>query len=384
MPGLVPIGDFDGAADGTTGFLIRTNGTESQDAVIGLIGPVAAGIIANDETVLQAAIDAMEDAVQELNAVQAYQGLSVPYTGLGSVPMQWVHKSLDAPVGELVTETVEGTYEGASVFRGDFPTLTSTGQLRSAQMPDWVASKDDIPDVPDVPDVQPRSVSIDLPIFGARVADARTKSAPVAVVFAGSSTLAASPGVVGRVTPLLQSCYPAGSQSAAQWSQSAEFTEITAAGLHVYSTGEGGTNSSDYLTDAECDRLAELDPGLIVHMLPNDYNHQVDPTVFAANVTARLAYFDSVLTRPAQHVLVHPYQRQNWTPPTYTWDEYEDALRGVAETRPDTVFFNLNPSYAANGVPGADPLGLISSDNLHQTAQGYLFMASLFASLFIA
>ena len=325
------------------------------------------------------------EAIREEGVLVGLPTGSVGSSGRQSLPIAWTGRELLDPMSDVVSDELAGTWENGFRFGKEVPLLSPAGKIYLAQIPDQVAMKSDIPDPPDVETILPlpRAVSLELPILSARVARALVASAPVSFVFVGSSTLAASPGVVGPVTPWLQSCYPVMSNSQPQWSTSAEFTPQTAAGLHVYSAAQGSTDSSDYLTDEECDRIAALNPAVIVHMLPNDYNHQTDPAVFAANVTARIEYFDGVLTEPCQHVLVHPYQRQDWTPPTYTWDEYEDALRGVAASRPDVVMFNLNPSYVANGIPGPDPLGLISSDTLHQTPAGYAFMTTLFAALFL-
>lgn len=327
-----------------------------------------------------------DESIREEGVLVGLPTGSVGSSGRQSLPIAWTGRELLDPMSDVVSDELAGTWETGLRFGKEVPLLSPAGKIYLAQIPDQVAMKTDIPAPPVVDTTLPleRPVTLDLPIFGARVAAARLASAPVAFVFTGSSTLAASPGVVGPVTPLLQACYPVESPTTAQWSTSAEFTEHTSAGLHVYSAAQGSTDSSDYLTDAECDRIASLKPAVIVHMLPNDYSHQTDPAVFASNVTARIEYFDSVLTEQCQHVLVHPYQRQDWTPPTYTWDEYEDALRTVADSRLDVVMFTLNPSYVANGIPGPDPLGLISSDTIHQTPAGYAFMAMLFAALFLA
>lgn len=71
MPGLVPIGDFNGASDGTMAFNTNQSGSQFRAALTALLEQVAGAIIADDPTLIQAAIDALEDAIPELDLVQA-------------------------------------------------------------------------------------------------------------------------------------------------------------------------------------------------------------------------------------------------------------------------------------------------------------------------
>ncbi|WP_062518794.1 SGNH/GDSL hydrolase family protein [Demequina silvatica] len=208
------------------------------------------------------------------------------------------------------------------------------------------------------------------------------ESAPVAMVFAGSSTTANSTatGWVARFVTRVRSQYAtAGGESAIQVSTSADFTRRTGAGVHAYNCGIVNTRANDYLTNAMCDAIAGVKPAVMFHMVgSNDFNAQRTPANYESDLVARLAYLDGVLPSPVVHVLVHAYQRLDVASPTYAWSAYGAALRRVAGRAPASrLCLDLSGAYEASGVPGGDPLDLVSTDNIHQTAAGYAFMTSL-------
>lgn len=229
------------------------------------------------------------------------------------------------------------------------------------------------------------------PVLAARAADARANAQPCAVVYTGSSTTAdngvsQAQGYVAQVHAALQNAWPSmlGTETTVQKSSSATFTPETARGMHGYNAGDGGTTSANYLTDEECDRIAALNPGAIIHMVgSNDYKSQMPIATYSTNVASRLAYFDSVLTEPCQHILVQAYQRMDISSPSTTWAQYGDALRQVADARADTKYIDISGAYAAVGVPGSDPLGILRGDLVHQYANGYRFMADLIISIIL-
>lgn len=361
--------------------------TSLEDNIEGIVQSIAADIIANDPTIIQAAEDAVQDAVSDLNIVQAYPEEPVQQTSLSQIPLRWMYKSLQDPYTDTYTDTEQGSWVNVGNRWGDVPVLDLAGNIDLAQIPDAIARVSDIPEPtpPANPVVARRIVSPDVPIFAAHLSVARATDTACAVVFAGSSTTAAMPGYVAPLGRLLQEAFPVDNQSAPQQNSSAEFTQRTAAGIHIYNAGQGGTTASDFLTDAECDRIAALNPAMIHVMVgSNDLFMSVDPATYKAQLTSRLAYLDSVITAPVQFVLVQQYERMDSAGKPYDWSEYRQALEEITASRTDTVFCDLSDAYAATGIPAADPLDLISPDNIHQTTRGYTLMTDLLAAFYLA
>lgn len=335
----------------------------------------------------QIADSAVDDRVAGLNVVTGVPETDLPRTSRTDLPIAWTHRVINDPWTDVYTDVETASYNGSTRYTGDVPILRD-GKLLSTQIPDDIARKADIPaPLPTPPSIAERVVRPEVPILGARVAAARVAGTAVSVVFAGSSTSAARPGYVARLTEIIQSTYPVDDPTATQWSSSADFIALNAAGIHGYSAGESSTTSGNYLTDAECNKIALLRPALILHMIgsSNDYTNQANPANVQANIASRLAYLDSVLVEPCQHVLVHTYARMEYTPATYPHAAYGDAIAAVAASRADTHFIDISGAYRAAGVPaGGDPLDLISTDHLHQTPAGYRFMTDLLSSHLVA
>lgn len=255
----------------------------------------------------------------------------------------------------------------------------------------------DIPDITDVLDeirdavsqmpVNERRVSPDLPVFAGRVAAASTVLAPVAVGFVGSSTTARNPGYVERLAKVIQTAYPTGVATPVQWSNSADFVEETGPGIHVYNAAKGGTRAVDYLPSSVASALSALDLSMLVHMVgANDYLDSVPVATYKSRVLGRLELLDATIPY-CQHVLVQPYPRRGgWESGQFEfpWADYGAALREIAESRSNTVFLDLSDAYASVGVEegnNPDPLGMIDTDNVHQTEAGNRFMADLLSAL---
>lgn len=391
--GLIYWGEVDAASDVTMSAVVDAPGTRTRASIIALITPIAAGIISGDATVTAAAEAAAAAAVSAAlsgqNIVRAFPEEPLDYTSNRLVPIRWVHKTLNDPVGETVGDTIAGAWSGSTQRRGDVPVLSPGGKLDASQVPDSVATRDFVVEAVAAGSgrvVVERLVRGEFPIFGARVAAAREAGAAVAVVFAGSSTAAETPGFVTRLTALLQGVFPVPSPTMPQWSPTANFTTNSGAGVHGYSAGEGGAVAADYLTNTRSDRVAALTPAMLMHMVgANDYWQSVDPAIYKSQMLARLQYLDTKLTAPCQHVLVHPYPRAGLPSSSryaFPWAAYRDALGEIAASRTDTVLIDLSAEYAAVGVDvgyRADPLDLIRTDDTHQTPVGYRFMADLLA-----
>ena len=364
--------------------------TQLEDNLEAEVRRIAADVIASDPTIIEAAENAVDDAVADLDLIQAYPATPPVRTSLRYIPVHWDAKLLNDPYTDAYDDTYFSEWNNVGPRSGSLPVLDWENRIFAEQIPAGFARTSYVDSqiaevVAQIPETfqTERHINSRLPIFAAHLAAARQAGEPCAGVIAGSSTSAQWPGYLQGLAPIIQSAYPVANPSAVQRSASADFTRLTNPGFHLYSAAQGGTRSDTYLTDEEAQKIAALDPAFIMHMVVNDYSDQTDPAVYGANVLDRIEYLDTLLTKPTQHILAFPYARMAFNAHTYHWDEYGAALEQVASTRLDTVFVNLNDAYVAVGVTstGSDPLDLIS-DNLHQTSAGYRFMVGLFADVF--
>ncbi|MGY2079354.1 SGNH/GDSL hydrolase family protein [Modestobacter sp. SYSU DS0657] len=215
------------------------------------------------------------------------------------------------------------------------------------------------------------------------------RTTPCRLVFAGSSTTAgasasdAAHRFVTLIADALQVAHPSGTgvEWPVQTSPSADFgVPSAAAGVHVYNAGEGGTRSSDYLRPPKIERVAGLRPAAVVHMIgANDFRTNVTPDAYRSAMAQSLGTLRELSPGPCVHVLVHSYQPVDAPARSarHPWAAYGEVLRDLAEREEDSVFIDLSESYRRLGVPGDDPLSLLSPDRLHQTDTGHALMAEL-------
>lgn len=390
---MIPWGTLDAASDQTMATITATSGTQFRDALEDLLETIAAGIIANDPAIIEAAEEAVQTAlaseISDANLVSAYPKTPTRYTTFPSIPMKWRHTPYTDPYSDTYEDEYVAEFSDGGVSYGDVPILRPDGKLDASVIPDTFATEAYVDDAiaaiePTPPN--PGGVSDEkLPsVLWARVDSAKAAGEPVAVVFTGSSTTRGIPGYVGGTVAAMQSAlWPEVEPSETEWEQDALFTEKTTPGVHGYSAGHGGTTAATYLTHQEMDRIAALHPAIILHMVgSNDFAQQRHPDTYKADIEGVLAYFDSILTYPVQHVLVHAYAIPNFTPWAHLHSAYGRALKDIATARADSIFLNLAPDYERVGIPGGDPLNLIGEDNVHQTDAGYAFMRRLVSFFF--
>ena len=216
----------------------------------------------------------------------------------------------------------------------------------------------------------------------------RHSLAPVPIVFAGSSTTAGNGATsianryVNRVISNLQNRYPSGGEeSTVEARQDAAFTPITTPGVHGYNIGRGGTDASDYLTDADDTGLAALSPALIVHMVgSNDFARRRSLTTYKAEIEHRINHLSSLIATPHVHVLVQQYKRQDVTDPSPEWSAYGEVLRGISESNSETVaYIDVSEAFDVADLSDGDPFGFLGPDNVHSTDAGHKFLAECLA-----
>lgn len=238
---------------------------------------------------------------------------------------------------------------------------------------------------------QTREVIAETKAFGiVRAGMTAATTTPVAVVNAGMSIaqgLWASDQehtYFAKVVYGLRNRYAPGvSPSAIEQSTTADFTAYTGAGVHGYNAGLAGSNAGSYLTDAECDKIAALNPLMILHYIgTNDYGFNVSPDTYHLNLANRLAYLDSVITGPYVNLLLHGNQRWDMTG-TWPWSDYRAAMYDVYSADKDSrIFVDMGPAFVVADADGGgthtDPFNLINdTDQVHYTNAGHAFAGDL-------
>ena len=224
-----------------------------------------------------------------------------------------------------------------------------------------------------------------LGLFTAAVA-ARDKR-PVVIVGAGSSTVAdggaSSPaaGWMNLLAKSLQATYPlttGASQPANKTLAEAVTSPPSANGIQLVNAGVGGQRSDSYLNDTTRAQVAALGASVMFHMVgSNDYNTNIAPFHYRDFIKGHLDYLDARTTgTKILHILIHSYQRMDTTNPMYPWDFYRDMMIQIADERTNVAFIDLSQHYAAAGIPGNNPYGLMA-DLIHQNDYGHKMMADL-------
>lgn len=229
--------------------------------------------------------------------------------------------------------------------------------------------------------------------IGADAANRATSS--VLEVFTGSSTTAGLNATTPdnrwnwKVADYARAAYPQTNSQTATFGSIAELQQWIAQngalpnGLHWLGAGVSGTSSASWLSTADVNALIALQPKRIfITIGSNDYQSGRPPATYQSNIEAKMATLRSGIPG-VQFVLVHSYQRMDVTTPAYPWSDYRDALIAIANANPsDTIFINNDPAFVAVGIPGADPNGYMSFDNVHLDNEGHDFLGTVSKAAF--
>ena len=317
-------------------------------------------------------IDALDSGAYRVAAGSVAQALGLPDQAHGIVTV-WQNGSLTWGLRTFVTLT--GTTWTASINSGAWTAWSRQGGAPSGSTGLTMSRG-----------VQRQSQA--LAIFRARMMKRDTE--PIPIVFAGDSETRGEGATsnatryVDRLVAYLQGKYPSasGSESTVQdRTGGAPFSPRSGPGIHGYCMGRGGTQADTYLTDADTVNIAAIDPAMIIHQVAlNDYARRRPIAQYRADLIHRIDHLDAALTRPCVHVFSLTYPRQDVTAPNPEWHEYGDALRSIAAERPESVaFLDMSPAFAAMGIPGTDPFGLLVADQIHTSDDGYEMMADCVA-----
>lgn len=231
-------------------------------------------------------------------------------------------------------------------------------------------------------DAEAAIVASPLGLMWAAIATRNT--APVPIVFAGSSTIAGTGAsttdrqFAAVFTAMLQQAYPLRSGVAQPtYKTLAAATTPLAVGIQGVNAGVTGTIASNFLTSTTRAQIAALAPRVIIIQVgSNDYSGGITPGTFRTNLESQLASLRTAIAAPCLFVLVHQYRRGDVTTPAYAWESYGQAMSEMSAAATDIVYVNTQPYFDQVQVPTPDPFHLIT-DTVHPTDAGHAMIAEV-------
>ncbi|WP_156038383.1 SGNH/GDSL hydrolase family protein [Actinoalloteichus caeruleus] len=161
-------------------------------------------------------------------------------------------------------------------------------------------------------------------------------------------------------------------------------TDSAGTGIQVFIAGKGGTQSGNYLPSrimgSHCDRVARLDPDLIVIQLgANDYAAGVAPEVYAERMRQQLNLYRTVCSRRPSILLLHTFRRFDVTTPAHRWEDYARAAHQLAKELDDVAVIDVSAHFpVTQDVDDAD-MDLVHVDRIHLSDAGHGLTARLIA-----
>jgi lysophospholipase L1-like esterase len=194
-----------------------------------------------------------------------------------------------------------------------------------------------------------------------------------------SSNLSASLGWATKLSTTLQTMFPK-----VTGTSPAITTDLTTArgsrgtGVQIVNSAVSGTTSANFINSTTRPQIAALQPCLYLWMIgENDPANGITPATHKSNLLSEIAYQKTNNPRPHAFVLVFPYQRPSYAGAS-PWADYGLAEQEIAAADPSNVLFlDASSFFAAAGVPGSDPNGLVDTDNFHPSSSGMTLFADL-------
>ena len=202
------------------------------------------------------------------------------------------------------------------------------------------------------------------------------RTSPYGIMFMGSSTtqgyqILHSEQFVPQMTAHIVSKVLGVNATPAVKKTSGGLAKPSAPGFHFVNAGVGGTGVKTYWNSQRADLVSSYQPELIIHMIgSNDYSDQMPPATYKQSVMKAINEINSQ-TPPCKHLLIHSFKRLDVSNPTYSWDEYGQALKEIAESRSDTDFCDVMRVIGDRWPEGTKLL----SDNIHADWDGNTHLA---------
>ena len=152
-------------------------------------------------------------------------------------------------------------------------------------------------------------------------------------------------------------------------------------GVQWYTAAVGGRVSANYVSSADVNRIAQVNPSYVMHMVgSNDYANNVGKSAYKTNVKNAIDAIDAVAPSTV-HVLILGQNRKDVTPAT-PWSQYGEALSELAAAAPTKRFYiDANKAFELFSLNGDNYDGILLPDNTHIGNVGHKFMADVLSQV---
>ena len=116
----------------------------------------------------------------------------------------------------------------------------------------------------------------------------------------------------------------------------------TLPGFHFLNAALGGTTSLNYLDATKRNLVNSYGPDLLIHMVgSNDYIEQVNPDTYKTRMRSAInSIYSGTL-----HLLVHQQRREDRADTGYTWEQYGEKLRELADELTNVFFVDVTQKW---------------------------------------
>lgn len=154
------------------------------------------------------------------------------------------------------------------------------------------------------------------------------------------------------------------------------------AGVRVYNGGHGGFSSYQFSQDTgdtAWDRANEIQPALIT-ICPdsNDWASSYSPTgITVPNIEIMIRKIRLKVTSNPDIVIIHQHKRADGltSNPTYTFNEYWDAIKALAARYDGVYARNMSEMFPYTNDGNHDPENILDTDNVHFRNPGHRIRA---------
>ncbi len=207
---------------------------------------------------------------------------------------------------------------------------------------------------------------------------AQSKSGPVCLAFAGSSSVAGSnatsadKGFVNLLNADIQAAYPSGTGTE-HFVVTTGAALSTAPGVQSINAGVGGRVASNILNTTERSHIAAANPSALFVMIgSNDWFKGVPPAEYRASIETFIADMKIRINTPCVYILCHAFRRADVASPAYPYSHYKEVLQAISAADPQNVaFIDVEAVGEVNGLSAEDPLNLLDMDMVHPTDAGH-------------
>ena len=160
-------------------------------------------------------------------------------------------------------------------------------------------------------------------------------------------------------------------------------------GFRAYNSGTGNANSGTFIDTTNgrdttlWDRAKTIPDcaGVLIMLGSNDWNINMDPATFKANLLTLINAGKAALTTQVpDFILVNSFKRYDTLSPTYPYEAYGAAMRQLASEQSRVYYIDISGYFPTTNDATGDPEDIMGVDNTHLgNDAGHAYMGRLIA-----